>query len=152
MNTHCLEGGNICEVFDQLAIIQQQLASTGVDTEDKEFASILHNSLLKSYQSIIPGITAVGESKTIALDIILKFALEAYDCKIATGEVTTKTIAFAMSGGKESKKRKATNQGGNNYGWHGQQSNRWRGGSSGHMRGGRGRGGATGYSCEPPVC
>ncbi len=152
MNTHCLEGGNIREVFDQLAIIQQQLASAGVDIGDEEFVSILCNSLPKSYESIIPGITAVGESKTITLDIVRKFALEAYDCKITTGEVTTKTIAFATSGGKELKKRKATNQGGNSYGWHGQQSNGWRGGGSGHTRGGRGRGGATRRSCKPLVC
>ena len=88
MNTCCLEGGNVREVFDQLAIVQQQLASAGVDIGDEEFASILRNSLPKSYKSIIPGITVVGESKTITLDIFSKFALEAYDRKIATGEVT----------------------------------------------------------------
>ncbi len=152
MNTCCLEGGNIHEVFDQLAIIQQQLASAGVNIRDEEFASILCNSLPKSYESIIPGITTVGESKTITSDIVLKFALEAYDHKIATGEVTAETITFAVSGGKESKKRKATDQGGNSYGWHGQQSNRWRGGGLGHTRGGQGRGGATGCSHEPLVC
>ncbi len=136
MNTCCLEGGNIREVFDQLAIVQQQLVSAGVDIRDEEFASILCNSLPKSYESIIPGITAVGESKTITSDIVTKFALEAYDRKITTGEVTAETIAFAASGGKESKKHKATHQGGNSYGWHGQQSNGWRGGGSGHTRGG----------------
>src|SRR6266404_2336354 len=153
MNTRCLEGGNVCKTFDQLAVIQQQLASAGVNIGDDEFASVLRNSLQKSYESIIPAITMVGETKTITSDVVTKFALEAYDCKVAMGEVTIKTIAFTASGGKELKKRKASNQGtGGGNGWHGQQSNSWRGESSGHTRGGRGRGEATGHSCEPPVC
>src|SRR6266404_766577 len=153
MNTHCLEGGNVHETFDQLAIIQQQLALAGVNIGDNEFASVLRNSLPKSYESIIPAITAVGETKTITSDVVTKFTLEAYDRKVAMGEVTTETIAFATSGGKESKKRKASDQGtGGGNGWHGQQMNGWRGESSGHTRGGQGRGEATGRSHEPPVC
>src|SRR6267378_1890731 len=153
MNTRCLEGGNVRETFDQLAIIQQQLASAGVNIGDDEFVSVLRNSLPKSYESIIPAITAVGETKTITSDVVTKFTLEAYDCKVAMGEVTTETIAFAAYGGKESKKHKASDQGtGGGNGWHGQQTNGWRGESSGHMRGGRGRGEATRCSREPPVC
>ena len=124
MNTHCLEGGNIHKTFNQLAIIQQQLASAGVNIGDDEFASVLRNSLQKSYESIIPAITMVGEMKTITSDVITKFALEAYDCKVEMGEVTTETIAFAASGGKESKKCKAFDQGtGGGNSWHVQQSN-----------------------------
>ncbi len=89
MNTRCLEGGNICETFNQLAIIQQQLASAGVNIGDDEFASILCNSLPKSYESIIPAITVVGETKTITSDVVTKFALEAYNHKVAMGEITT---------------------------------------------------------------
>jgi len=56
--------------------------------------------------------------------------LEAYNCKVATGEVTAETIAFAASGGKELKKRKADDQGthGGSNGWCGQQPFRLRGG------------------------
>src|SRR6267378_7599226 len=152
MNTRCLEGGNVRETFDQLAIIQQQLASAGVNISDDEFASVLHNSLPKSYKSIIPAITMVGETKTITSDVVTKFTLEAYDCKVVMGEVTTETIAFAVSGGKESKKHKASDQGtGGGNGWHGQQSNSWRGESLGHTRGGCGQGEATGCSCKPLV-
>ncbi len=130
INTCCIEGGNICEVFDQLAIIQQQLVSCGVTITDEEYASVLRNTLPKSYESIIAGMTVVGEMKTITLTVVIKFALEAYDRKVTTGEVTAETIAFAASGGKETKKRKANDQGthrGSN-GWHGQQPFRLRGG------------------------
>src|SRR6266404_3894983 len=153
MNTRCLEGGNVCKTFDQLAVIQQQLASAGVNIDDDEIASVLHNSLPKSYESIIPAITVVGEMKTITSDVVTKFALEAYNCKVEMGAVTTETIAFAVSGGKELKKHKASDQGtGGGNGWHGQQSNGWRGESSGYMRGGHGRGEATRCSHEPLVC
>jgi len=53
----------------------------------------------------------VGETKTITSTVVIKFALEAYNCKVTTGEVTAETIAFAASGGKELKKRKADDQG-----------------------------------------
>ncbi len=153
MDTCCLEGGNVRETFNQLAVIQQQLASAGVNIGDDEFASVLCNSLPKSYESIIPAITVVGEMKTITSDVVTKFALEAYDHKVEMGEVTTETIAFATSGGKESKKCKASDQGtGGGNGWHGQQLNGWRGENSGYTRGGRGQGEATGHSHKPPVC
>jgi len=98
INTHCLKGGNVHKVFNQLAVIQQQLESVRVTISNEEYASILCNSLPKLYESIIAGITAVGEMKTITADIVTKFALEAYDRKVALGEVTAKTIAFAVSG------------------------------------------------------
>ena len=88
INTHCLKGGNVHKVFNQLAVIQQQLESVRVTISNEEYASILCNSLPKLYESIIAGITAVGEMKTITADIVTKFALEAYDRKVALGEVT----------------------------------------------------------------
>src|SRR6266404_4308902 len=77
INTRCVEGGNIREVYDQLAIIQQQLVSCGVTITDEEYTSVLRNALPKSYESIIAGITTVGETKTITSTVVIKFALEA---------------------------------------------------------------------------
>ena len=41
INTCCVEGGNVHEVYDQLAIIQQQLVSCGVAITNEEYTSVL---------------------------------------------------------------------------------------------------------------
>src|SRR6266404_3409597 len=95
INTRCLEGGNIHKIFNQLAVIQQQLESAGVTISDEEYASILCNSLPKSYESIIAGITAVEEMKTITADIVTKFDLEAYNCK-CHGHIHKSIFLFSL--------------------------------------------------------
>ncbi len=174
MNTRCVEGGNVREVFNQLADIYQQLVSDGVTITDEEYASVLCNSLPPSYESTIDSITVVGETKQITADIVIKFALEAYDCKVAKGEVDVQSIALAaLAGGKDGRKRKAdeldrgrgrngANQSAQKppYGRtgvyrQGGQSAYNTQGVSYNARGGYngdGRGEATGCIRKPPVC
>ncbi len=164
INTRCVEGGNVHEVFDQLADIHQQLLMANVTITDKEYATVLCNCLPSSYELTVDTITAVGETKTITSDIVIKFALEAYNHKVAKGEVDTQSLALAaQTGGKNYRKRKANdtdngrgrNNNARNYHQGGQSVYDVRGASynaqGGLTSGGQGHD-ATSRSRELPVC
>jgi len=59
--THCAKEDNVCEHFDRLADLHQQLAAMGKTVPDNEYASILMGLLLSSYQATLSAISIAAE-------------------------------------------------------------------------------------------
>lgn len=65
--TRCGEEDNVCEHFERLAEMCEQLAAMGKSVSDNEFASILMGSLPSSYAPTLSGIAAAAEISAWAM-------------------------------------------------------------------------------------
>ena len=83
-STHCGEDESVCEHFDKLAGIREQLAAMGKSISNDEFASILMGSLPKSYKPTLSGIAAAAEMSgtTPTIAVITKLAFDEYDNRV----------------------------------------------------------------------
>ena len=62
------EKGNLCDHFDKLRTIQEELAVLGNDVNEKDFANTIMSSLSTSYDSIVMIITTQAKFSGKALD------------------------------------------------------------------------------------
>jgi transposase InsO family protein len=104
--TRCGEEDNVCEHFERLAEMCEQLAAMGKSVSDNEFASILMGSLPSSYAPTLSGIAAAAEisATTPTEATVTKLALDEYDRR-TLGNDKSQDQAFAADARKKGKKR-----------------------------------------------
>ena len=80
-STRCGDEENVCEHFDKLANLREQLAAMGKSVADNEYASILMGSLPSTYASMLGSIAASAEMSGTAVSsaIVVKLAMDEYD-------------------------------------------------------------------------
>jgi transposase InsO family protein len=104
--TRCAEEESVCEHFEKLATMREQLAAMGKSVPDTEFASILMGSLPPSYASTLSGIAAAAEisNTTPTVSSVRKLAVDEYDRRtLNNGKAQDE--AFAVDAKKKGKKR-----------------------------------------------
>jgi len=83
---HCIEGGNVHEVFADIDKLCKQLVCMGTTIADNEYASILIASLPASYEPTVSSLTTMSSTNTVTADMVIKFIIQAYDHSVARGE------------------------------------------------------------------
>ena len=79
--THCAEEDRVCEHFEWLADLREQLVAMGKSVFDAKFASILMGSLPPLYQPTLSGISTAAEMSTMTPTVatVTKLAIIKYD-------------------------------------------------------------------------
>jgi len=78
----CGDDENVCEHFDKLANLCEQLGAMGKSIPDNEYASILMGLLPSTYYGMLGAIAASAEMSGAAVSpaIVIKLATDEFDC------------------------------------------------------------------------
>jgi LTR polyprotein gag-polypeptide-like protein len=80
-STCCSDDNNVCEHFEKLANLQEQLATMGKSVPDNEYASILLGLLPMTYAGMLGLIAASTEMSRTAISstVVIKLSIDEYN-------------------------------------------------------------------------